>query len=101
MASIPTTEKKQPEQEDNELDKTGATSPEETQEGTDKGEKEVSEAEVPLTEEFQMQVMELIKDATKEQLSFIRDMAYQRDEELRNEKEVTVYDFNEAKESQD
>ena len=51
--------------------------------------------EVPLSEEFQLQATELVNNSTKMELSFIRDLANQRDEELRKSAEGSDEDLME------
>ena len=52
---------------------------------------------VPLTEEFQMMAMDLIKDATKEQCAFIQSLLSSRQQEHWKDEEVTTSDYDKVK----
>ena len=84
-----------PEQEENALDEARETPEQqakEKQEGTEQ------HSEVPLTEEFQREVLALLKSATKEECSFIRNLCYEREEEIRKSEmkddNVTTDDYD-------
>jgi len=48
--------------------------------------KEEKKSEVPIPEEFQMKVMELLEEcSSKEELSFIRDSINRKEDEVRKE----------------
>lgn len=48
---------------------------------------------VPLSEEFQARTMDHLKDASKDELAFVRDQVYKHEEEMRKEEsEPTTMD---------
>lgn len=60
---------------------------------------EKSETKVPLTEEFQREVLSLMSKATKAECSFVRDCCMQREQELRDEEEdkTSTDDYDKVK----
>ena len=69
----------------------------------EKNSKPKSKSGAPLTEEFQLQVMDLVKGIDECQLDFIQDMCQKRQSEIWDEKkpkEPTMDDFDAAKEEE-
>lgn len=58
-----------------------------------------TESKVPISEEFQREVLELLKEATKPELSFLRDMCSQRETEIYKEEDdkVSTSDYDKVK----
>lgn len=58
-----------------------------------------TESKVPISEEFQREVLELLKEATKPELSFLRDMCSQREGEIYKEEDdkVSTSDYDKIK----
>jgi len=52
--------------------------------------KESKGASVPIPEEFQKKVQELLKGANRQQLSFVRDCCYQCESDMKPEPEFST-----------
>ena len=88
MASIP-------EEQETALDEARET-PEEQQTEQDMGQEQ--HGSVPLSEEFQLMVVDLVKNLSKDECQFLRQQMQNREDELYKTSEPTMEDFEAAKE---
>lgn len=54
---------------------------------------------VPLTEEFQLMAIDLLKNASKEECSFVSNLCFERQDAIRSESEPSMDDYNAVKSS--
>jgi len=77
-------------------DETNTLKQEDTEEDVKVDETKGGNEKVPLSEEFQREVIALTSKASKDECDFICDKAYQRQDELRKDEEVDMDDYKEA-----